>query len=157
MGKYSLEAVTRLDASSNFALGKVWGVFPSVGAGWVVSKENFFKDNVEFINFLKLRASYGIVGNSSIDAWLWKERYRVDVSGYLYNNTLQGGLNPDRIPNPDISWESKRTFNAGLEMAMWRDKITFNIDVFQNHGYDMFDKGADASFPAFAGLCSSRG
>ncbi|MGC4235777.1 MAG: TonB-dependent receptor [Niabella sp.] len=154
MGKYSLEAVTRADASSNFALGKVWGVFPSVGLGWVVSKENFFKDNIEFINYLKLRASYGIVGNSSIDAWLWKERYRVDISGYLYGNTLQGGLNPDRIPNPDISWESKRTFNAGLELAMWRDKITLGVDVFQNHGYDMFDKGADQSFPAFAGFAA---
>lgn len=154
MGKYSLDAVTRLDASSNFALGKVWGVFPSVGAGWIVSKENFFKDNIEFINYFKLRASYGIVGNSSIDAWLWKERYRVDVAGYLYNNTLQGGLNPDRIPNPDISWESKRTFNVGIEMAMWRDKLTFNVDVFQNRGYDMFDKGADASFPAFAGFAA---
>ncbi len=152
MGKYSLEAVTRADASSNFALGKVWGVFPSVGLGWVVSREDFFKDNIEFINYLKVRASYGIVGNSSIDAWLWKERYRVDVSGYLYNNTLQGGLNPERIPNPDISWESKRTFNAGIELAMWRDKITLGFDVFQNRGYDMFDKGANESFPAFAGF-----
>ncbi|WP_211316541.1 SusC/RagA family TonB-linked outer membrane protein [Niabella yanshanensis] len=154
MGKYSLEGVIRADASSNFALGKVWGVFPSIGAGWVVSRENFFKDNITFINFLKLRASYGIVGNSSIDAWLWKERFRADVSGYLYGNSLQGGLNPERIPNPDISWESKRTFNAGLEMAMWRDKITLGIDVFQNRGYDMFDKGADASFPAFAGFAA---
>lgn len=151
-GKYSLDAVTRADASSNFALGKVWGVFPSIGVGWVVSRENFFKDNVDFVNYLKLRFSWGIVGNSSIDAWLWKERYRVDVSGYLYGNTLGGGLNPDRIANPDISWESKRTVNAGLEMSMWRDKITLGIDVFQNYGYDMFDKGADASFPAFAGF-----
>lgn len=154
MGKYSLDGVVRADASSNFASGKVWGVFPSMGLGWVVSRENFFKDNVQFITYLKLRASYGIVGNSSIDAWLWKERYKVDVSGYLYNNTLQGGLNPERIPNPDISWESKRTFNAGLEMSVWRDKITLGIDVFQNHGYDMFDKGADASYPAFAGFAA---
>jgi TonB-linked SusC/RagA family outer membrane protein len=153
-GKYSLDAVTRLDASSNFAVGKVWGVFPSLGVGWVVSKENFFKDNISFINYLKLRASYGIVGNDNIDAWLWKERYRVDLSGYLYNNTLQAGINPDRIPNPDISWESKRTFNAGLEMSVWRDKITLGVDVFQNFGYDMFDKGADASFPAYAGFAA---
>ncbi len=152
MGKYSIDAVTRLDASSNFALGKVWGVFPSVGAGWIVSKENFFVDNIEFINYLKLRASYGIVGNSSIDAWLWKERYRVDVAGYLYNNTLQGGLNPDRIPNPDISWESKRTFNVGLEMAMWHDKLTLNVDVFQNRGYDMFDKGRTHPSPLLPDL-----
>lgn len=151
-GRYSLDAVARADASSNFALGKVWGIFPSVGVGWVVSREKFFKDNVDFVNYLKLRFSWGIVGNSSVDAWLWKERYRVDVSGYLYNNTLGGGLNPERIPNPDISWESKRTINAGLEMSMWRDKITLGIDVFQNRGYDMFDKGADEAFPAFAGF-----
>jgi len=152
LGKYSLDVVTRADASSNFTEGKFWGVFPSVGAGWIVSKENFFKDNIAFINYLKLRFSYCIVGNANVDPWLWKERYRVDVSGYLYGNTLQGGLNPDRIPNPNITWESKRTMNAGLDISMWRDKITLGIDVFQNHGYDMFDKGADASFPAFAGF-----
>src|SRR5690606_4599858 len=117
-GKYSLEGVARVDASSNFALGEIWGVFPSVGAGWVVSKENFFADNVQFINYLKLRASYGLVGNDNINSRLWQERYKVDISGYLYNNTLQAGINPERIPNPNISWETKRTFNAGVEMSM---------------------------------------
>ena len=152
LGKYTLDAVTRLDASSNFAMGNVWGVFPSVGAGWVVSKENFFKDNVSFINYLKLRASFGLVGNDNINSWLWKERYKVDLSGYLYNNTLQAGINPERIPNPDITWETKRTFNAGFDLSIWRDKITFAFDVFRNFSYDGFDKGADASFPAFAGF-----
>ena len=151
-GKYTVDAVTRFDASSNFATGKIWGVFPSVGVGWVVSRENFFRKNIAFINYLKLRFSYGVVGDDRVAERLWQERYRVDVSGYLYNNTLQGGLNPERIPNPNITWEKKRAINGGIELSMLRDKLTLGVDFFQNFSYDAFDKGADQAFPMYAGF-----
>src|SRR5690606_19309894 len=114
--KYLLEAVARYDASSNFAKGNIWGLSPSIGAGWVISKEDFFKDNVNFIDFLKLKVNYGITGDDRVTKRLWQERFEVDVNnGYLYNETNTVGLNPKEYPNPSITWERKQTFNAGLE------------------------------------------
>jgi TonB-linked SusC/RagA family outer membrane protein len=152
-GKYFLDGVTRLDASSNFATGNIWGVFPSVSAGWIVSKENFFKDNISAINYLKLRLSWGIVGDDRIEARLWQARYTVDNSGYMYgDNNLQRGINPSVIPNPDITWESKRTLNGGIELGLFKDKLNLGIDVFQNYSYNGFDKGVNQSFPMYAGF-----
>src|SRR5690606_35289873 len=76
--KYLLEVITRVDASSNFAKGNIWGVFPTVATGWVVSDENFFKD-LNYISYLKLRANYGLVGEDRVSARLWQDRFSVDL------------------------------------------------------------------------------
>ncbi|WP_207492332.1 SusC/RagA family TonB-linked outer membrane protein [Aridibaculum aurantiacum] len=152
--KYFIDGVTRLDASSNFAAGKVWGVFPSVGLGWVVSREKFFKNNIPQVNYLKLRVNYGLTGDDRIEPLLWKERYRVDLSGYLYNESMQAGLNPVRIPNPNLTWEKKRTLNFGIDMTMFNNKLNIGVDFFQNYIYDAFDKGNDQNFPMFAGFAA---
>jgi TonB-linked SusC/RagA family outer membrane protein len=150
--KYLIDGVVRVDASSNFAKGNIWGVFPSVGLGWVVSRENFFMDNVNFINYLKLRFSYGLTGDDRILERLWQERFTVDLSGYLYNESLQAGLIPQRIPNPDITWEKKKTANFGIEMALLNNRLNVGVDVFQNYIYDAFDRGNDQNFPMYAGF-----
>lgn len=151
--KYLLEAVARLDASSNFASGNRWGLSPSIGLGWVVSREDFFKDNVPFIDFLKLKVNYGITGDDRIDQRLWQERYTVDVTnGYLYGNTNTNGINPSVFPNPDITWEKKQTFNAGVELSMFNNKLDLGVEVFRNYTYDGFDRGANSRFPFYAGF-----
>lgn len=150
--RYYLDLVTRLDASSNFAKGNIWGVFPNIALGWTVSNEKFFKENVSIINYLKFRFSWGIVGNSSIDERLWQERYTADVSGYLYGGGVQGGMNPQRIPNPDLTWENKRTVNAGVDIGLFGDKLNISVDVFSNYVKNGFDKGTDQSFPMYAGF-----
>lgn len=152
--KYFLDGVIRFDASSNFATGNIWGIFPSISAGWIVSNEDFFRDNINIINHLKLKFSYGIVGDDRVDARLWQARFTIDNSGYLYGETLQRGLNPQRIPNPDITWEKKRAINAGLEMGLLKDKINIGVDVFQNYSYDGFDKGVDQAFPMYTGFAA---
>ncbi|QEK50874.1 TonB-dependent receptor [Pedobacter aquae] len=151
--KYILEAVARLDASSNFATGNRWGLSPSIGLGWIVSKENFFIDNVPFINFLKLKANFGITGDDRVNARLWQERYGVDVTnGYIYGETNTVGMNPSVLANPDITWEKKSTFNAGIEMSMLNNKIDVGIEVFRNYTYDGFDGGVNEIFPMFVGF-----
>ncbi len=150
--RYSLDVITRVDASSNFATGKIWGVFPSVGLGWIVSEENFFKENVSFMNYLKLRVNYGVVGDDRVAARLWQDRYVIDPNGYSYNETLGSGMNPSIIANPDITWESARTLNFGIETSLFNDKITFGVDLFKRWGKNMFDKGADQTFPMYAGF-----
>lgn len=151
--KYLIEAVARLDASSNFASGNRWGLAPSVGFAWVMSKENFFKDNVPFVNFLKLKANYGIVGDDRIKARFWQERYEIDTNnGYLFGDNNGNGLNPAAFPNLDITWEKKETINVGLEASLFNNKLDFGVEVFRNKTFDGFDRGANELYPLYAGF-----
>ncbi|MFD2163819.1 SusC/RagA family TonB-linked outer membrane protein [Paradesertivirga mongoliensis] len=151
--KYLIEGVARLDASSNFALGNRWGLSPSLGLGWVVSRENFFKDNVDFVNFLKLKVNYGIAGDDRVAARLWQDRYIIDTNnGYLYGNNNGNSLIPSVFPNPEITWEKKRTFNAGLEATMFNNKLDLGVEVFQNYTYDGLDRGANNLYPLYLGI-----
>ncbi|MES2777395.1 MAG: SusC/RagA family TonB-linked outer membrane protein [Bacteroidota bacterium] len=151
-GKYTVEGITRFDASSNFAKNNIWGVFPTVGLGWLVSEENFFKKNVKFINYFKLRANMGLTGDDRVSSRLWQDRYRVNAQSYLYNETLTPGLRPVIIPNPDITWEKKKTINVGAEISLLNNKLSLGVDLFSNHIYDAFDKGNDQNFPMYAGF-----
>ncbi|MCA5004700.1 TonB-dependent receptor [Sphingobacterium sp. WQ 366] len=152
--KYLIQAVSRIDASSNFARGDRWGVSPSIGAGWVVSQENFFKDNISFINFLKLKINYGIAGDDRVDERLWQERYTIDLNnGYLFGDNNYGiGLNPSVYPNLVITWEKKRTLNFGFESSLFNNKLDIGVEYYQNKVFDGFDKGANEMNPLYAGL-----
>lgn len=154
--KYLIEAVTRLDASSNFASGNRWGVSPSVGLGWIVSKEPFFRDNVPFVNFLKLKVNYGLTGDDRVEQRLWQERYAVSLNdGYIFGNNNGIGINPKDLPNPNITWEKKQTFNAGLEASLFNNKFDFGVEVFRNRVYDGFDGGLNNIYPMYAGFASA--
>lgn len=152
--RYILQVVTRLDASSNFARGDRWGWSPSVGAGWIVSQENFFKDNISFINHLKLKANWGITGDDRVRERLWQERYALDINnGYMFGDGNYGvGLNPASYPNLFITWEKKRSFNFGIESTMWNNKLNVGMEFFQNKVFDGFDKGANEMNPLYSGL-----
>lgn len=150
--KYTVEGITRVDASSNFATGNIWGVFPSVGLGWVVSQENFFRDYVPYVNYMKLRANFGYTGDDRVRDRLWQARYKVNATAYMYGENLVPGLKPDIIPNPDISWEKRRTINFGVDLSLLNNKLSLSADFFQNYIYDAFDQGNDANFPMYAGF-----
>ncbi|WP_169305532.1 SusC/RagA family TonB-linked outer membrane protein [Sphingobacterium alkalisoli] len=152
--KYLLQIVSRLDASSNFATGERWGLSPSIGLGWVVSQEDFFKDNVPFINFLKLKANVGIAGDDRVDERLWQDRYQIDSdNGYLFDGDKYGvGLNPTAYPNPSITWEKKRTINVGIESTMLNNKLNVSAEFFQNKIFDGFDQGTNNANPLYSGI-----
>ncbi|NGM64478.1 SusC/RagA family TonB-linked outer membrane protein [Sphingobacterium sp. SGR-19] len=152
--KYLLQVVTRLDASSNFARGNRWGWSPSVGAGWIVSQENFFKDNVTFVNHLKLKANWGITGDDRVNERLWQERYLIDANnGYMFGEDQYGvGLNPSTYPNLNITWEKKRSLNFGIESTVLNNRLNIGVEFFQNKTYDGFDKGVNEMNPLYSGL-----
>src|SRR5690606_4296248 len=152
--KYVLQVVTRLDASSNFARGDRWGWSPSIGAGWNVSQESFFKDNISFINNLKLRVNWGITGDDRVDERLWQERFKLDVNnGYMFGEDQYGiGIDPDKYPNLNITWERRQTFNFGLDATLLDNKMNVTFEIFKNRTYDGFDQGANNMNPLYAGL-----
>lgn len=152
--KYIVQVVTRLDASSNFARGDRWGLSPSIGFGWVLSEENFFKENVSFIDFLKLKVNYGITGDDRVNDRLWQERFTIDLNnGYMFGADNYGiGLNPAEYPNLNITWEKRRTFNFGIESNMLNNRLSVSVEFFQNKVFDGFDQGSLEMNPLYAGL-----
>lgn len=155
--RYLVEGIVRLDASSQFASGNRWGAAPTVGLGWIVSQEKFFKDSkaLGFINFLKLKANLGVTGDDRVNQRLWQDRFLIDVTnGYLFGNSVQNSLNRQRLANPDITWEKKRTLNIGLETSMFNGKLDLSVEVFQNKTYNQFDFGGNNSLPLWFGTAA---
>ena len=135
--KYLLEASFRYDGSVRFAPKNRWGFFPSFFAAWRVSEENFFKDNINFINSLKLRASVGVAGNDAVGGWQWAQRYNFTSGQYYGGSGLSSGVNAAVIPNPDITWEKSVSWNGGLDASLLKSKLVIGADVFYRHTYDI--------------------
>ena len=136
--RYSIQANFRADAfdSSKLPLDKKWGYFPSVSAGWTVSNEPFFKDNVDrnLVSFLKLRASWGVNGNINVlnnypystDILLNRVWYQYDVDS---SKQSYGSL-PSGLANPDLRWETSRQLDLGLDIRMFNNRLNIGIDWY---------------------------
>jgi TonB-linked SusC/RagA family outer membrane protein len=133
--KYLANVTVAADASSRFgseteggikALGTTWALFPSIGAAWIVSHEDFLADN-GFLNFLKLRANFGITGNDDIDNYTSRSFFQT------VNWTGRGvGLQIANIRNEAIQWETSTKLSAGLDLAILNERINISADVFQS-------------------------
>ncbi|MDH7460708.1 TonB-dependent receptor [Chitinophagaceae bacterium 26-R-25] len=135
--KYLFEANIRYDGSSRFAPGKRWGSFPSFSAGWVISKESFFDNLKSSVNLLKLRASWGRLGNQQISNYPAIAVVRTGQP-YSFNQSLTSGVAPTTDPavpgaNADIQWESTETYGAGIDAAFLRNRLTFSFDLFNKN------------------------
>lgn len=127
-GKYLLSAMLRRDASTKFGPGNKVGYFPSFTGGWVISDEGFFGEDKK-INFLKLRASYGTLGNDQIP----NNGYVSLLTGeatYVFDGSLANGRAIGQIANPDLKWEEARKFDVGMDMKLLSDKVSIVADYF---------------------------
>jgi TonB-linked SusC/RagA family outer membrane protein len=133
--KYLFEAAFRYDGSVKFAPDQRWGFFPSVSLAWRVSEESFFKDNVSFMNELKLRASIASLGNDAIGGWQWGQRYNTTNGQYFGVQTT--GVQAGVIPNPYITWEKSRSYEGGLDASFLNNKIVLGVNGFYRNTYDI--------------------
>ncbi|MEI9808053.1 MAG: TonB-dependent receptor [Bacteroidota bacterium] len=124
----------RYDGSSRFLEDVRWGLFPSVSAGWVISKESFL-ENVAPINFLKLRASWGQVGNQNVGYYPFANS--LSQTSYYFNGVPNRGVQTAGAPNPFLTWETKSAFNLGFEGRFFRNKLEVNVDVFKERTSDI--------------------
>ena len=135
-GKYLLDAAVRADASSRFPAASRWGVFPSVSVGWRISEESFIKDNLGWITNLKLRASYGRMGDDGA-AGTYPSIYTgfnlANNVQWFYGNSLLSGVTAAAIPNPNLTWYTADTFNAGIDVNLWNELLGGTFEVFQRH------------------------
>ncbi len=137
-GKYLFEVSSRYDGSANFPPDSRWGFFPSASAGWRISEENFIKDNLPFVNNLKLRASHGLLGYDAAGSFQYLATYSVK-SSYIYDNTnvLSSGIRADALPNTSITWEKMRTTNAGVDFSLWNSMLEGSFDYFYRKRTDV--------------------
>lgn len=126
-GKYMLSAAMRRDGSSRFGSDKKWGSFPSISAGWLVSNEDFLKDNAT-ISQLKLRASYGIVGNNNIGNYT--SIAMMGGTNYTFNNILNQGLSITSLGNTLLSWEKTDQWDIGFDLSILQNRINFHYDYY---------------------------
>jgi TonB-linked SusC/RagA family outer membrane protein len=127
-GKYLFSAMIRRDASTKFGPGNKVGYFPSFTAGWIISDEGFFGED-KIINFMKLRGSYGILGNDQIP----NNGYIAQLNGeatYVFDDALVNGLATGQIPNANLKWEEARKFDVGLDLKFAQNKVSFVADYF---------------------------
>lgn len=134
-GKYIFESAFRYDGSQIFPPGKRWGFFPSAALAWRISEENFFRDNVNWMSNLKLRASEGLLGNDAVNPFQYQESYNV-TNGPLFG-AATNAIYSSVYPNPNITWERTRSMNLGIDAGFLNNKLTLQADYFTRHTYDM--------------------
>jgi TonB-dependent starch-binding outer membrane protein SusC len=154
--KYLLNATLRWDASSKFARGNRWGMFPSISAGWIVSEEDFMTGLAGRVDQLKLRASWGQVGNQNIGYFNFIGPIQFSRINYPFGTT-EGGLTPgaisSRIANPDLQWETSEQIDIGFDAGLLNGKLTASFDWYKKTTKDWLvvapivaTAGADAPF-----------
>lgn len=134
--RYLLNATFRADGSSRFAKGNRWGYFPSVSAGWVVTNESFMEGTSAVLDFLKLRASWGQVGNQNISAWQYLAPITTANTNYYFGtsdfdasgNTV--GAYPSRLANPDLKWETSEQLNIGFDAQTLDGHLNLTMEYY---------------------------
>jgi TonB-dependent starch-binding outer membrane protein SusC len=135
MERYLLTATFRADGSSKFATGKNWGYFPAAAAAWRVSEEPFLESSKDWLSNLKLRLSYGEVGNDRIGNGQYLSTYSIQSTktygiGDIQNNYY--GTTNLQMTNPNLRWETTITRNAGLDFGFFNERLTGSVEVYQN-------------------------
>lgn len=152
MDRYMFEFTLRHDGSMNFAPNHRWGTFPGLSVGWRVSEEEWFKKRFDFVNDLKLRASWGKLGNDRVDAFQYLSTYD------MYNGAILGetpnitkGFLPGRIGNPNITWEKVDSKNIAIDANLWNGLLGFTAEYFYQNRTDILTP-KQASVPYYTGL-----
>lgn len=125
--RYLLTLTGRADGSSKFGENNKWAFFPSAAIAWRVSEEGFM-ESAEAISNLKLRGSYGKSGNQDIDSY--KSLAMLGTMNYAFGGSLNSGVGPNNIPNPDLKWETTATTDFGFDLGLFDNRISFVLDYY---------------------------
>jgi TonB-linked SusC/RagA family outer membrane protein len=149
--KYLFGLSGRIDASSNFGPNNKSGFFPAVSAGWRMSEESFIEDNVEEISQLKIRASYGLLGNDAIGAFQFAPFY--GTGSYLG----QPSVYPLNMGNPDLKWETTAQLDIGIDVGLFEDKITLTADFYSKKTKDLLQYRPISPTSGFTSIAENIG
>ena len=147
--RYFAEFNFRMDGSSKFAAGNRWGFFPSGAVAWRVTEEDFMRPVKDLLGDIKIRASYGILGNQNIAAYRYQTNFSNYQGAYGFNNTAVTGARYV-LGNPGITWEKAATFNIGGDLSLLNRKLDVSLDYFDKTTRDILDQRQD--IPAIFGV-----
>lgn len=134
--KYVISASVRRDGSSRFGVNNRWGLFPSVSAAWNIANEPFFKE-IKMISSLKLRASWGKLGNQEIGVYPYSSLVQTGERSYSFGDKLATGASIVETGNDNVKWETTTQKNIGLDMSIWKDRFSIIADVFDKKTEDI--------------------
>ncbi len=133
--KYFAQVTLRYEGSSRFGDNNKWGAFPAVSVGWVLSDEDFMR-SLDMVNFLKFRLGYGVTGNQGIGNY--QSLVTLSTGGvYPQEGVFYQTYGAARNPNPNLRWEKKREWNFGIDFALFNDKVSGEIDIYQRETVDL--------------------
>ena len=138
--RYLIEVNGRYDGSSKFLPGNQWAFFPSVSAGWRLTEEPWFNVDPEWISNIKVRASWGELGNSAISAYSFDEKF--SLSDGRWFNGVEAKVTSAPTPIPDnLTWETSQTFDVGIDLSLFRDRLNITADWYNRKTLDMYIVG----------------
>ena len=147
-GRYLLQATVRRDGSSRLSADDRWDWFPSVSAGWRIDKEPFFNVDKNLVTLLKLRASYGILGNENIGEYQYMDTMARGNYTYSFGGVKVNGSALSNYVNTAIAWEKKKTLDLGFDLGLFRNKLEVNVDWYKAISDDLL---YSVAVPAEAG------
>ncbi|SHF50524.1 TonB-linked outer membrane protein, SusC/RagA family [Bacteroides luti] len=159
--RYLAEFNAGYNGSENFLKGKRFGFFPAVSVGWRISKEEFMANTQEWLNNLKVRASYGEVGNDiytvngTSQRFLYQEKWSQIGNDYYFGSSGKTGIYETQYPNLGVTWERAHKYNLGLEFGLWNGLLNGNIDVFYEKRNDILT--AYLTRPQWVGVALAAG
>ncbi|EHQ27882.1 SusC/RagA family TonB-linked outer membrane protein [Mucilaginibacter paludis] len=153
--RYLVEADGRYDGSSKFPANQRYAFFPSVSAGWKISNEPFWKISKSLITNLKVRASYGSLGNGSIGSYAFQEKFSISKSTRILNGILPQKTNQPSVLPDGLTWETSTTQNIGLDLGMLSNRLTISGDAYIRKTTNMFTTGM--TLPAVFGTNVPKG
>ncbi len=155
--RYFVDVIGTYAASETFMPGKRAGFFPAISAGWIASEESFLK-NISFLNYLKVRASYGVVGNDAISTsrrFIFNTYYNRGGTGYLFGTGYANASNTTEaeLANPDLTWESTRKTDVGVDVKLFKQALSLSVDYFHENRKDLL---TNALIPTIIGQTSGQ-
>jgi len=147
--RYLAEAQFRVDGSSIFPDGKQYGFFPSISAGWRISQESWFKNNISVINDLKFRASYGILGNDNVNPYQFYNNYSF-ANYYIIGTDIHPGIDLIKLANPEITWETAKKTDIGFNITFLKN-FSAEFIYFKQQRSNILT-ARNASIPATSGI-----
>lgn len=161
-GKYLVEFLVRSDANTKFAPENYWGIFPSTSVGWIISEEKWFSEKFDFIDFLKIRGSYGLLGRDNLPAWAWAQWYGNEViKGPIFGSNMDQNAGPhfqlpNNVPNRNSHWDKSYKSNIGIDVNFLRNRLSFTLEGYYEKNRETFVSITNIpEFPTTVGAAAS--
>lgn len=156
-GRYHLTVTGRADAASNFARGHQWAFFPAAAFKWSISNEKFMRGAKSWLSDLSLRISAGRSGNDSVGRYVSQMLLTSNSGGWLFGESREVAFYPNRINNPNLTWEKTDSYNIGVDMSILNDRITMSLEGYMAYTKDLLYTMQNAASTGFTSRMANIG